>query len=171
MIAKRPLPKRAVHALAALVLASAGVSACGFTPLYATTGLSSGLSAIDVIAPEGRTGYLLREELDDALARDPRLPTRWRLDLKVSERLRGRGLRIDNVASRYELTLVADYSLVEVATGVVAHRGQALSEVTYDSADQPYTAIATQQDADHRAAAEAARKIQLDLAVWLSRQR
>lgn len=40
--------------------------------------------------------------------------------------------------------------------------------MTYDSADQPYAAIAAQQDGQERAAAEAARKIQLDLATWLA---
>lgn len=160
-----------VRALAALAVAAAVLAGCGFTPLYASGGPTAGLSAIEVVAPDGRTGYILREELDDALARNAKIPPRWRLEVKSTEKLRARGLRIDNVASRYELTLVADYNLVEIATGAVAHRGQALAEVTYDSADQPYTAIATQQDADRRAATEAARKIQLDLAVWLSRQR
>ena len=41
-------------------------------------------------------------------------------------------------------------------------------EVTYDSADQPYASISAQQDAQDRAAAEAARKIQLELAAWLA---
>jgi len=41
-------------------------------------------------------------------------------------------------------------------------------ELTYDSADQPYSAIAAQQDAQDRAAQEAARRIQLELAAWLA---
>ena len=43
-------------------------------------------------------------------------------------------------------------------------------ELTYDSADQPYASISAQQDAQDRAAAEAARKIQLELAAWLATQ-
>jgi LPS-assembly lipoprotein len=41
-------------------------------------------------------------------------------------------------------------------------------ELTYDSADQPYASISAQQDAQDRAAEEAARRIELELAVWLA---
>jgi hypothetical protein len=41
-------------------------------------------------------------------------------------------------------------------------------ELTYDSADQPYAAVAAQQDAQDRAAEEAARRIQLELAAWMA---
>jgi LPS-assembly lipoprotein len=41
-------------------------------------------------------------------------------------------------------------------------------ELTYDSADQPYASIVAQQDAQQRAAQEAARRIQLELAGWLA---
>jgi len=41
-------------------------------------------------------------------------------------------------------------------------------ELTYDSADQPYAAITAQQDAQDRAAQEAAQKIQLEVAAWLA---
>ncbi len=42
--------------------------------------------------------------------------------------------------------------------------------MTYDSADQPYASIAAEQDGQERAANEAARKIQLELAVWLAKR-
>ena len=42
------------------------------------------------------------------------------------------------------------------------------TSATYDSADQPYAAIAAQEDGQQRAATEAARRIQLDLAAWLA---
>jgi len=56
--------------IAVLGLLSFGLGGCGFTPLYASPGVSPGLSAIETIAPEGRAGALLRGSLDDALARD-----------------------------------------------------------------------------------------------------
>ena len=39
---------------------------------------------------------------------------------------------------------------------------------SYDSADQPYASISAQQDAQDRAADEASRRIELELAVWLA---
>jgi len=57
-------------AAAALVSASIGLSGCGFAPLYAQPGVVSNLAAIQVEAPQGRTGFLIREHLDDAFAKD-----------------------------------------------------------------------------------------------------
>jgi LPS-assembly lipoprotein len=88
--------KRALIALTFLPLA-----ACGFTPLYATPGVAPGLSSIEVEAPKGRVGELLREELDDALARKVGERPAYRLHLTYSTSRVGRGLREDNVVSRY----------------------------------------------------------------------
>ena len=52
--------------------------------------------------------------------------------------------------------------------GALAKRGSVRVELTYDSADQPYASISAQQDAQDRAADEAARRIELELAVWLA---
>jgi LPS-assembly lipoprotein len=158
------------RALACLVLAVAtvGLSACGFAPLYAQPGVVSNLAAIDVIAPEGRTGYLIRQHLDDAFARNQAAPAAYRMALQLGEARYPRGVRIDNVATRYEYVLTADYALASVASGAVAKRGRVRVTLTYDSADQPYASISAQQDAQDRAAEEAARRIQLELAVWLA---
>jgi LPS-assembly lipoprotein len=155
--------KRALIALFFLPLA-----ACGFTPLYATPGVAPGLSAIDVVAPKGRVGELLREELDDALARRVGTPPAYRLELAYSTSRTGRGRREDAVVSRYEYGLGVDYRLVDAATGAAMKSGHVDSEVTYDSEDQPYAGIAAQQDAEARAAADAAHRIQLELASWLA---
>ena len=58
--------------------------------------------------------------------------------------------------------------MTALPSGAPVKRGATRVEVTYDSADQPYASIAAQQDAQDRAAAEAARKIQLELAAWLA---
>ena len=143
---------------------------CGFTPLYAAPGVSPGLSAVETIAPEGRSGALLRESLDDALARDTAIPARWRLEVSLRESRIARGRRSDGVASRYEYVVTADWILTSRTDGVVAIRGTSRSEVTFDRADQPYAAIAAQQDAEQKVADELARKIQVDLAVWMLKQ-
>ena len=155
---------------AALVFVSLGLSACGFTPLYATPGVSPTLASIDVVVPDGRSAYLLREHLDDAMAHDLSVPAAYRLELTIDEARYPRGVRVDNVANRYELRLTANYKLVEKASGGVIRTGVAQATVSYDSADQPYAGIAAQQDGQDRAAAEVARKIQIDLASWLARQ-
>jgi LPS-assembly lipoprotein len=156
------------RALAALVFAALALSGCGFTPLYGQPGVTSSLAAIDVIAPEGRTGYLIRQHLDDAFAKNHGAPAAYQMQLRLAEARFPRGVRIDNVATRYEYVLTADYALASLPSGAVAKRGRVRVELTYDSADQPYASISAQQDAQDRAAEEAARRIQLELAVWLA---
>ena len=153
---------------AALAAAALGLSACGFTPLYATPGVSSQLTAVEVTTPPGRTGQLIREHLDDALGRSKGVAPRYKMDLSLSETRYPRGVRVDNVATRYEYVLTANYIVTALPSGAPVKRGATRVEVTYDSADQPYASIAAQQDAQDRAAAEAARKIQLELAAWLA---
>lgn len=156
--------------LAALVLTAAlGLGGCaGFQPLYAQPEVVKNLAAIQVNAPAGRTGYLIRQHLDDTFAKDHEAKTAYTMDLALSEARYPRGVRIDNVATRYEYILTASYALRTAATGAVAKRGSVRVELTYDSADQPYASISAQQDAQDRAAAEAARRIELELAVWLA---
>ncbi|WP_332769914.1 LPS assembly lipoprotein LptE [Phenylobacterium sp.] len=155
---------------AALMTAGLGLAGCGFTPLYGAPGVTAQLTAIQVTTPPGRTGQLIREHLDDALARDKGAAPRYRMDLQLSETRYPRGVRVDNVATRYEYVLTAAYTLSALPSGSPVKNGVARVEVTYDSADQPYASVSAQQDAQDRAAAEAARKIELELAAWLATQ-
>ena len=156
---------RRALALAAACLTLAG---CGFTPLYATPGVTPGLTGIEVGAPKGRVGELLRGELEDALGRNLGSRPTYRLELGYVQARIGRGLREDNTVSRYELELPVDYRLIDAATGGLVKAGHVDAEVTYDSVDAPYAGVAAQQDAEERAAADAARRIHLELAAWLA---
>lgn len=157
-----------VLAAGLLLAAAVSLSGCGFRPLYAQSGVVSSLAAVDVVAPGGRTGFLIREHLDDALGVNRGVPPSYRMNLQLSENRYPRGVRIDNVATRYEYVLIANYEVSSLPSGAVAKRGRVRVELTYDSADQPYAAITAQQDAQDRAAQEAARRIQLELAAWLA---
>jgi LPS-assembly lipoprotein len=156
-----------------LILAAAAsallLSGCaGFQPLYAQTEVTKNLAAIQVEAPNGRTGYLMRQHLDDAFAKDHSAAPAYTMELGLGEARYPRGVRIDNVATRYEYVLTASYVLRDVKTRAVAKQGQVRVELTYDSADQPYASISAQQDAQDRAAEQAARRIEMELAVWLA---
>ena len=156
-----------------LALAAVGVSltlgGCGFTPLYAAPGVTAKLASIEVVMPDGRTGFLIRQHLDDAFAKTRGGgPAAYTMRLALSEARYPRGIRTDNVATRYEYVLTADYTLASQPSGEIAKRGRVRVELTYDSADQPYASITASQDAQDRAAQEAARRIQLELAAWLA---
>ena len=136
--------------IGALALSTLAVSACGFTPLYGRPGIEGGLSSIETVASEGRAGYLLREELDDALAHRQGTPAAYKLTYAITERRFARGVRLDNVANRYELQLTVNWRLVDAKTHAEAHKGVTNVSVTYDSADQPYAAIAAQHHANSK---------------------
>lgn len=142
-------------------------SGCGFTPLYGQGGVSGDLPRIEVGTPDDRLGYRLREQLEDALARDRSVQPAYRLTTRVEQSRRALGRRIDDTASRYELTVQADWTLTPNGSGDPL-KGRQTATVTYASADQPYAAIAAQQDGEERAAAELARLIRLDLMRALS---
>jgi LPS-assembly lipoprotein len=157
--------------LAALALGLAGAAAlggCGFTPLYATPGLSKGLSSIQVEAPDGRVGYLVRESLDDDLARNKDEAPAYRLTFTVDQTRDPRGLTLNDYAQRYQVGVTIDYTLTDLATGQVVHHGKAVSDVSYDAANDPYAGIAARQDSQQRAASDVARKIEIELAAWMA---
>ena len=76
----------------------------------AAPGVGATLSSVQISAPTGRAGQLMREHLDDALARDSDLKPKYRMDLQISEQRYPRGIRVDNVATRYEYVLTAAYT-------------------------------------------------------------
>ena len=160
--------QRLATALALLALPLLG--GCGFTPLYATPGVSSGLSNIEVITPEGRTGHLLSEDLQDDLATKRGEPAAYRLDLNLDEKRYARGLDTDNVATWYELSLRVSYALVDKSSGKTLVAGLEPISVSYNAVNDPYAGIVAQQDGQKRAAAEAAQRIRIELASWFSKQ-
>jgi LPS-assembly lipoprotein len=155
--------------LVLMVVAATGLSGCGFTPLYGETGVGSSLSRIAVTAQDDRLGYRVREQLEDALGRDGAKPPLWRLEMVVDQSRRPLGRRIDDTATRYELTVRGAWTLTPVSGGPPV-TGVETVTTTYAAADQPYAAIAAQQDGEERAAAELARQIRLDLMRALSDQ-
>ena len=156
-------------ALAGLALAgAAALAGCGFTPLYATPGVSGGLSSIAVNVEHGRTAFLLGQDLEDSLARDRQSAPVYRLDVRVQEHQYARGLRVTGVATHYETHVTVTYRLIELASGQVLKTGVEPVEVSYAASDQPYAGIAAQKNAEERAASEAAERLRVTLAVFFA---
>lgn len=143
------------------------LAACGFTPLYAEPGVSPHLSRIAVSTPDTRTGFELRQALEDQLAWDRGQSPLWRLETEVDQRRIALGRRVDDTVSRYELVMTVNYRLTPVSGGE-AITDAVTATVTYAAADQAYAAIAAQRDGEQRAVAEAARLIRLDLSHALA---
>lgn len=153
-----------------LVLATVslmGLAGCGFTPLYGEAAAGSSLSRIAVTTQDDRLGYRVREQLEDALGRDAGQAPLWRLQTVIDQSRRPLGRRIDDTAARYELTVRGAWTLTPLNGGEPVSGVETVT-TTYAAADQPYAAIAAQQDGEERVAAELARLIRLDLLRALS---
>lgn len=159
----------AIAAAMALGVVLPCVSGCaGFTPVYARPGAAAGMSRIAITTPETRTGFLLRQDLEDALAWDRSSPPAYRLVVTVNEHRQARGIDESRVATRYEVTLSASYVLTDTATGQMLLRGNRPIHISYDTTDQPYAGIVGQQDGQVRAAGQAADQIKTDLLAYFA---
>jgi LPS-assembly lipoprotein len=143
-----------------------GVSACGFQPLYADRGLVTSLSQVDIVVPDTRTGYFLKQDLSKGLLEDSKAAKRYKLDVTLTERRFAVGLGLDDTASRYEISNVVAYSLTDLSTRQVVYKSSFVDATTYDAAESPYASMASQQDGQERAAVGISQKIQADLALY-----
>jgi LPS-assembly lipoprotein len=158
--------------LAAALLMAAGLQGCGgFTPLYAAEGVTPRLSSIEVVQPDGRLGFFMRQYLDDSLARKTSEPAIYRLTISNRELRVPRGISVSNVATRYEVDLSTDYTLTEIATGKPVTKGRVSVNVTYDVQSAPYASLAAQQDGERRVAEQAADRVRIELASYFASPR
>jgi LPS-assembly lipoprotein len=160
--------RRSATAWLAAVAAPLALGGCGFTPLYAIPGAAGGLSHIQVVAPDGRVGFLLREDLDDDFGHAQGDHPLYRLEMTLNQARTAHGLTENATAQRYELDMRVEYTLTEIASGKVVRKGEVISNVSYDSADQPYAGIAARQDTQNRMASDAAQKIEVEVAAWMA---
>lgn len=143
-----------------------GVSACGFQPLYADRGLVTSLSQVDIVVPDTRTGYFLKQDLSKGLLEDAKAAKRYKLDVTLTERRFAVGLGLDDTASRYEISNAVSYTLTDLSARRIIHRSRSVDATTYDAAESPYASMASQQDGQERAAISISQKIQADLALY-----
>ena len=159
---------RTAAMLLALAAGGASLSGYGFTPLYATPGMAPRLAAIQVDAPpHSRLGFLMKEQLEHELGRAGAETPRYRLSFTYTDKRYPRGVAVNNVASRYEIDLVANYTLLDTATGKTALTDAVTAQVSYDSSAPPYAGLAAEQDAEARVAEQAAVQIRLALSRYL----
>ncbi len=152
--------------LGCLATLPALLSGCGFAPLYAQAGLTHNLAQIDIQTPQTRTGYFLEQQLRNNLAEDTSKPKLYTLKVKLTENHYQVGYRVDDTATRSELTDNVSYVLTDSQTGKVLLSDYFTETVTYNASQSPFTGIVSQQDAQERVAASTAEKIQLAVAVY-----
>jgi LPS-assembly lipoprotein len=163
------LGKRLVR-LAALPIALS-LAACGLQPMYAggsNGAVARGLAAVEVPPIEGKAGWLMRNALVDRLgASGSGGAARYRLDVRLDDRLEGLGLLSNDSVGRERRTLRARYQLVDLASGEIVLDASAGSDAGIDVVSSEYATIAAENTALENLAKEVADRIVTRLALQL----
>ena len=149
----------------ALTLASACFlfAGCALQPVYgggANSAAVRNLAAIEVGAMPGREGWLMTNALNDRLSIGATsAPARYRLDIRLDDRLEGLGLLNDDTIGRERRTLRARYQLIDLATGTIVLDATSGSDAGIDVVSSEYATIAAEQTALERLTEDVADRI------------
>ena len=150
-----------------LVMALAG---CGFAPMYRRDGASASvpqMAAVEIAPADSRLTQLIRNNLLDRLTPEGiAAAPLYRLQLGASEALSGILITRADTTTRYNLSVNANYSLIDRRSGEVLLSGGATSLASYNVLRAEFANVIAEQDARARAAREVAEQIRTRLAVY-----
>jgi len=153
---------------------AAATAGCGFQPLYGQrdneTSVSTDLAAVRVDPLRDRVGQQMHNFLRDRLNPDgqPVAPS-YRLRVLLSESRRELGVRRDETATRANLRMTANFSLLDYNGGGELLSGRSTSTTSYDILDNPFASTVSEDDARQRALREVADEIQARLALYFAK--
>ena len=156
----------------ATLLLPVALGACGLQPMYAGGGngaVAQGLAAIDVSPIEGKAGWLVRNALVDRLgaASGTSGAPRYRLDIRLDDRLEGLALLSDDTIGRERRTLRARYQLVDLADGQIVLDASDGSDAGIDVVSSEYAVIAAENTALENLSKDIADRIVTKVALQL----
>lgn len=159
-------------AILILILTLVALSGCGLHPVY--SGGSRGavaqkLGSVEVAAIEGKSGWLVRNALQDRLLAMNGTGPRYRLVVKLDDQIEGFGLRTDDAITRERRTLRARYQLIDNATGAQILDDTAGSDAGIDVTSSEYATIAAEDTALERLSQTLAEQIVARLAIFAER--
>ncbi|WP_193366792.1 LPS assembly lipoprotein LptE [Pelagibius marinus] len=155
-------------------LALGGLGACGFQPLHqrqdSGSSVAADLSAVRVEPLRDRVGQQMHNFLRDRLnpQGQPAAPS-YRLRVQITEKLSELGVRRDETATRANLRINAQFSLVDFSSGAPLFSGRSTSTTSYDILENPYATTVSEDDARERALREVADDIQTRLSIYFTR--
>lgn len=131
--------------------------------------VAQGLASIDVSAIEGRAGWLVRNALVDRLGAGGTggAGPRYRLDVRLDDKLEGLALLSDVTVGRERRTLRARYQLVDQANGEIVLDATAGSDAGIDFVSSEYATIAAEQTALENLSRDVADRIVTSISLKL----
>ena len=162
-------------ALALALAATPLLGGCGLHPLYAGgshSAVAQGLDQVDVPAIAGQKGWLMRNALMDRLHPGgvPEGAKRYRLDVRLDDKLEGLGVLANDTVGRERRTLRARYQLVDTTTGEILLDATAGSDAGIDVVSSEYATVAAEQTALENLTRVVADRIMISLAVRLRQE-
>lgn len=150
------------------------LGACGFRPLYGershAPAVGAQLAAVEIAPIDDRLGQMVRNHLLDAM--NPRGVSQaplYRLEVALSPARENLAFREDEVTTRVNLRVSANYILRPARADEVLTQGSARVIASYNVTRQEYATLVADRDAQARAAREIADEIVSRLAVWFER--
>ena len=156
-----------------LIIAGA-LAGCGFTPLHSTGGAATSLADIDIALNKGssvvdnQAGFFVLQRVRDRIGA-PSEASPYLLKITPVYRRRRLGLTSGDVASRYDITVTANWTLVDTKTGDRLERGRSASTVSFGAPDGPFGVITADSVGVEQASQETADKLIVDLARYFSK--
>jgi LPS-assembly lipoprotein len=152
----------------------AALGACGFRPLFGQADhpeVRDQLAAIEIAGLDSRLGQLVRNALLEELNPSSlSVPARYQLLVAVRETSSSLGIQLDSTITRYNLTLIARFRLLDLDSRELLYQSTVRRIASYNVPRQPYAELAAERDAEQRAAKEVGTNIRTLLAVHFARQ-
>ncbi len=151
------------------------VAGCGFEPLYGSpSGREAATAAIQQvkIAPvPDRSGQVLHNFLlDQVNPKGAPLQPIYELATKLTEEQRELAFRRDEVATRVNMTLAAEFRLIRLADGRVMLHEMVRATHGFNRLHSGFATISAETEARRRAARELSEEIRTRLALYLTGQ-
>ncbi len=159
--------------IALITAMMASLSACGLQPLYSggTQGVVAQQLGQVVIDPiEGQAGWLVRNELSDQLAPVSGDAARYRLVVRLDDRIEGFGVIANDIITRERRSLRARYQLVDIVTGETVLDATAGSDAGIDVVSSEYATIAAENTALENLSREVSSQIVTRLSLFAREQ-
>jgi LPS-assembly lipoprotein len=129
-----------------ILFAPLALAACGFSPVYGTGGSGDALqNKVEVIEPTSLNGFLVTRRLEERLGRAT-VPV-YVLSLSVRTRREALAVSSQSNINRFNLIGVAQYSLVDQATGQVVSSGSVNNFTGSSASGTTVATLAAERDA------------------------
>jgi LPS-assembly lipoprotein len=157
------------------IMALTTLAACGFRPLYATSGDESNTAAqmnrVNVALINDRVGQITRNTLLETLTpRGQSSQPLYDLETLLTESKIGQGFTKDNEATISDYLISAEYTLTRRADSKVLRKGTVRARTSYNIVDSDFASIEAEDAARTDAARNLAQQLANQVAIGLRSQ-